>query len=105
MLKMWRLSQHPIETGVSAKKMYDAYEKGDTKKVIEEGGQLGGSLIGGAAGGAAAGLLVTAVFGVATGGVGLVVVGLFVAGSAYASGEVFKAGAKVITDEINGSSK
>ena len=92
-----------IETGISAKKMYDAYEKGDTKKVIEEGGQLGGSLIGGAAGGAAAGLLVTAVFGVATGGVGLVIVGLFVAGSAYTGGEVFKAGAKAITDEINNS--
>ena len=91
-----------VETGVSAKKMYDAYEKGDTKKVIEEGGQLVGSLGGGAAGGAAAGLLVTAVFGVATGGIGLVVVGLFVAGSAYAGGEGGKWIAKeYITDPIN----
>ena len=93
-----------VETGVSAKKMYDAYEKGDTKKVIEEGGQLLGSLGGGALGGWAAGTAVL-ILGVGTGGVGLVVAGLFVAGSAYASGEVFKAGAKVITDEINGSSK
>ena len=94
-----------IETGISAKKMYDAYEKGDTKKVIEEGGQLGGSLIGGAAGGAAAGV-VLAVFGVATGGVGLVIVGLFAAGGAYYGGEALKAGVKAITDEINsGGSK
>ena len=93
-----------IETGISAKKMYDAYEKGDTKKVIEEGGQLGGSLIGGAAGGAAAGIaanIALAVFGIGTGGVGLVIVGVFVAASAYAGGEVFKIGAKIATDEIN----
>ena len=87
--------------------------KGDTKKVIEEGGQLGGSLIGGAAGGAIGGLVgsgamlaVTAVFGVATGGVGLVIVGLFTAGGAYYGGEALKAGVKAITDEINsGGSK
>ena len=85
-------------------KVYDAHQKGDTKKVIEEGGQLVGSLGGGALGGWAAGTAVL-ILGVGTGGVGLVVAGLFVAGSAYAGGEVFKAGAKVITDEINGSSK
>ena len=83
--------------------------KGDTKKVIEEGGQLGGSLIGGAAGGAAASAaagVVLAVFGVATGGVGLVIVGLFAAGGAYYGGEALKAGVKAITDEINsGGSK
>lgn len=92
-----------IETGISAKKMYDAYEKGDTKKVIEEGGQLVGSLGGGAAGGAIAAYAVTAIFGVATGGVGLVVVGLFVAGSAYGVGEGGKAFAKWSTDKINNS--
>ena len=97
-----------IETGISAKKMYDAYEKGDTKKVIEEGGQLGGSLIGGAAGGAIGGLVgsgamlaVTAVFGVATGGVGLVIVGLFAAGGAWYTGEKGKELAKWGTDQIN----
>ena len=94
-----------IETGISAKKMYDAYEKGDTKKVIEEGGQLVGSLGGGALGGAtasaAAGVAV-AVFGIGTGGIGLVVIGLFVAGSAYAGGEGGKWVAKeYITDPIN----
>ena len=98
-----------IETGISAKKMYDAYEKGDTKKVIEEGGQLVGSLGGGALGGATASATagaVLAVFGVATGGVGLVIVGLFAAGGAYYGGEALKAGAKAITDEINsGGSK
>jgi hypothetical protein len=83
--------------------MYDAYEKGDTKKVIEEGGQLVGSLGGGAAGGAIAAYAVTAIFGVATGGVGLVVVGLFVAGSAYGVGEGGKAFAKWSTDKINNS--
>ena len=93
-----------VETGVSAKKMYDAYEKGDTKKVIEEGGQLLGSLGGGAAGGAVASAtagVALAVFGIGTGGVGLVVVGLFVAGSAYAGGEGGKAFAKWGTDKIN----
>ena len=94
-----------VETGVSAKKMYDAYEKGDTKKVIEEGGQLVGSLGGGAAGGAIASAtagVALAVFGIGTGGVGLVVVGLFVAGSAYAGGEGGKWIAKeYITDPIN----
>ena len=93
-----------IETGISAKKMYDAYEKGDTKKVIEEGGQLVGSLGGGALGGAtasaAAGVAV-AVFGIGTGGIGLVVIGLFVAGSAYAGGEGGKALMKMGTDLIN----
>ena len=98
-----------IETGISAKKMYDAYEKGDTKKVIEEGGQLVGSLGGGAIGGWTGGAIgaglvtgVSIVFGVATGGVGLVVVGLFAAGGAYAAGEGGKWVAKeYITDPIN----
>ena len=80
--------------------------KGDTKKVIKEGGQLVGSLGGGALGGAtasaAAGVAV-AVFGIGTGGIGLVVIGLFVAGSAYAGGEGGKAFAKWSTDKINNS--
>ena len=73
----------------------------DTNKVIEEGGQLVGSLGGGAAGGAIAAYAVTAIFGVATGGVGLVVVGLFVAGSADGAGEGGKALMKMGTDLIN----
>ena len=90
-----------IETGMSGKKMYDAYEKGDTKQVIEEGGQLAGSLGGGALAGWAAGSAML-VLGIGTGGVGLVVVGLFVAGSAYYGGELGKEKTKeYITDPIN----
>ena len=98
-----------IDGGMSGYKAYDAYQKGDTKKAIEEVGQGAGGLIGGAAGGAVGGLVgsglvagVTLVFGVATGGVGLVVVGLFVAGSAYYGGELGKEKTKeYITDPIN----
>ena len=78
--------------------------KGDTKKVIKEGGQLVGSLGGGALGGAAASATagaVLAVFGVATGGVGLVIVGLFAAGGAWYTGEKGKELAKWGTDQIN----
>ena len=90
-----------VEVGMSGYKAYDAYQKGDNKKAIEEIGQGVGGLIGGAAGGGMAGLAVTAVFGVATGGVGLVVVGLFVTGSAYYGGEKTKELAKWGTDKIN----
>jgi hypothetical protein len=100
-----------VDIGMSGYKAFDAYQHGDSKKAIEEIGQGAGGLIGGAAGGWAGGLVGSAVvtgailvLGVGTGGVGLVVVGLFVAGSAYAGGEAFKAGAKIITDEINDGS-
>ena len=92
-----------IDGGMSGYKAFDAYQHGDSKKAIEEVGQGVGGLFGGAAGGAIAGWAML-VLGVGTGGVGLVVVGLFVAGSAYAGGEAFKAGAKIITDEINDGS-
>ena len=90
-----------IDGGMSGYKAYDAYQKGDTKKAIEEVGQGAGGLFGGAAGGAIAGWAML-VLGVGTGGVGLVVVGLFVAGSAYYGGELGKEKTKeYITDPIN----